>query len=330
MIISYPRFDFDTWVQIFGSEEFWENTQHPNDVGMFVMSTMHRCLETQQDIAEKLNKGEKVTLRIVTLDEEFMGWLIHRNIDPKEEEIQVSIIEEYMNSITNQDAIRLFRKGGMNSGHYFYYYPVIISSTHNINEVPDVPDKLQMRLKSAIRDVFGFDEIFIGDKLIDAGTIETCADEIENALQRKTSLDKWKAKVLFDDHENISFLCIPIAVRYSFDEPFFSFFDDENLRKVTTPEEYPLGPNIKPENDDVFCHFEEEIKGCSITFQGSISMKNPYDATKAELGFYMDLEKRISHMRDVTHKLCRIDKIHGNNGTVTISSLIKREEEHKQ
>ena len=211
-IMKFARPTFNTWMKLCpeSNREQWKRYARPNALKDFADE---RLLSVFPGIYEGFSKLSIV----VTFDEEYIVWL-HGRKDTE------WMQQEYINSLTTKDVVRLAQKNGFNNTYFVYAMPIPVSiSDLRKRSYRELTRKTQCMLMGYLTNFTNNENVYVAPYLLD---IKTIVDEEDFLIKMAKTYFKTNQQVEvmgwdmveWDEFDEPPCFAIPIIFKYEHNE----------------------------------------------------------------------------------------------------------------
>lgn len=307
-VISVERYTLSAWKRCHpdSDEAGWDYYQSPTDIFTQMERELHNA-----DISPEFCP-EKTDIRFVMIDEEYFEWLRHM-----EREDCPQVRKDYVKSVSDEKARRLFAKHNMNIAASLVVLSVMVPTRDEISGRQRLSQEQIDMISREMQKRLDVDGVFVSGILADPK--EICDDEyaIKQAMLRGVDLHGWETDNIFLDNMcGLSCLVVPVLLFKSFDNPVFSLQNDEALRDFYFATDFVLNPDGGYE--DPF-PFSLEINGEPVHFHVSPFVNDLSDMQDAlEM-----VRKKASGFIDRVSDVFRVDLIRaGDDGAEVMTRVM--------
>lgn len=273
--LDSTRYTFDAWKRSQeNSMESYKDTQHPEDFMSFAYNMCVSCdiLREGNDGFAHPHKGisENFTIRPIVIDDEYYEYL---KINNKEDNTQSR--SEYMNTISDTNAMRLLKKNHLNWTLIPFAIPVMVASkTPFPKEMSYSLGDKRAEMTMILESVYGMGNVYVPGYICHTNYIDECEDTIVDEAYTyffegtRTTIGKYRIQPNNSDDANLTFYFIPFVVKHEFKSPRISLaqlIGDEPIEDAYKMFSILIDfKDIAEDDPDSFC---PEIQHCRFSFK---------------------------------------------------------------
>ena len=240
--IILGRFTKKAWKELVSEDEYlWSITQRPNNMCQFLEHNLGFQPEKISD-----EDPRNITVKIVTLDNDYIKWLKDNNFE-ENEETRI----DYCSTVSDEQASKAIKRCGMHRSRYLMAFPIIVSympdTLGELETYYQLPNSVSSEIADALSDAYRNYKVIVPGVIEKANTViyhddDEWFDVMIDKVDKKA--EEWDSE---QQHETIylpfTVLYVPFLLEVKHAGATFSL--DEYIHSF----EYHMDEYLGPDSD---------------------------------------------------------------------------------